>query len=114
MKPPSLLTLFPFVKDGGFYVVEDLQTNYGDLSNDYRGIASDSCVNYLKKMADITVADEQMDLGSIEDPFLRTYGKTDYITFYRHMVVIKKKASRTSGCKLECNPISESFNAVLP
>ena len=28
----SLKTLFPFLKDGGFYVAEDLQTNYGSAA----------------------------------------------------------------------------------
>ncbi len=109
----TLLTLFPFVKDGGFYVVEDLQTNYGSLSNEYKGVASESCAEYLKKWADLTIAEEQINLNEIEDPFLRTYGNMAYyITFYRHMVAIKKKP----GQKIlspSFPPISKDVNEDL-
>ncbi len=37
----TLRALFPFLRSGGYYVVEDLQTNYGALQAKYRGIASE-------------------------------------------------------------------------
>ena len=36
----SLRTLFPFLKDDGIYIVEDLQTNYGSLAKQYKGVAT--------------------------------------------------------------------------
>lgn len=87
----TLKTLFPFVRNGGIYIVEDLQTNYGNLEADYRGVASISCVEYLKKLVDLRVSDDQFDISQVEDPFLRTYGRSmRTITFYRRACVIEK------------------------
>jgi len=88
----SLRTLFPFLRDGGIYVVEDLHTNYGSLSTGFRGIASESCADYLKRWVDLTLAGDQIDLSTIEDSFLRTYGRSaQHITFFRYLCLIKKK-----------------------
>jgi hypothetical protein len=88
----TLKTLFPFVRNGGVYIVEDLQTNYGNLEADYRGVSSISCVEYLKKLVDLRVSDDQFDISQVEDPFLRTYGRSmRTITFYRRACVIEKQ-----------------------
>ena len=87
----TLKTLFPFVKSGGFYVVEDLQTNFGDMEKIFKGIATSSCVDYLKKLMDLRLADEQLDITQEEDPFLRTYGRSiEFMAFYRHCCLIEK------------------------
>ena len=52
----TLRTLFPFVRDEGIYIVEDLQTNFGRMLEDYRGVSSTTCVEYLKKWLDLRVA----------------------------------------------------------
>jgi hypothetical protein len=89
----TLRTLFPFVKQDGIYIVEDLQTNYGPMTNDYRGVASISCVEYLKLWLDLRVADDQLAIGDVEDAFLRTYGRSiDFMTFYRRACLIRKQA----------------------
>ena len=87
----TLKTLFPFVREDGIYIVEDLQTNYGDMLVDYRGVSSITCVDYLKMWLDLRVADDQIDIGKVEDAFLRTYGRAiQSITFYRRACLIKK------------------------
>ncbi len=87
----SLKTMFPFVKNGGIYIVEDLQTNYGKAAETYRGVSSISCVEYLKKLVDLRVGDSLVDIKSEEDPFLRTYGRSmRTITFYRRACIIEK------------------------
>jgi hypothetical protein len=84
----SLRTLFPFVRNNGIYVVEDLQTNY---RISYKGVASFTCVEYLKKWVDLIVGDALVPLVDLEDAFLRTYGRSaKYINFYRHACLIKK------------------------
>jgi len=88
----TLRMLFPFVKPGGFYVVEDLQTNFGSLATDYQGVSSVTCVEYLKQLVDLRLGDEQIDIQLEEDPFLRTFGKmTEYLVFTRHACLIQKK-----------------------
>jgi len=85
-------TLFPFVKEGGIYIVEDLQTNYGSMQIGFRGDSTISCVDYIKKLVDIRVADTKIDVAEEGDGFLRDYGrKVDSITFYRESCLITKK-----------------------
>ena len=87
----SLRTLFPFVKDQGFYIVEDLQTNYGHLANEYRGISTISCVDYLKKLVDLRVSTDSTDISKEKNSFLRTYGRSvGFVAFYKHACLIKK------------------------
>ncbi len=87
----SLRTLFPFVKPSGLYIVEDLQTNYGSLGEKYKGIATRTCVDYLKDWLDLKVADDQLPLHVVEDAFLRTYGRAiQHMSFYRRACLIKK------------------------
>jgi hypothetical protein len=89
----SLRAIFPFLKNDGIYVVEDLQTNYGSLQSRFKGVASSSCVDYLKKWLDLFVADDLLPLTNLEDAFLRTYGRAlQFMTFYRHACLIKKKS----------------------
>src|SRR5580658_9824704 len=66
----TLRALFPFVKNGGLYFVEDLQTNYGSMQAQYRGVATESCTSFLKRWMDLYVADDLIDLKTVEDPFL--------------------------------------------
>ncbi len=88
----SLRTLFPFLKDKGFYIVEDLQTNFGDMTEHYRGVSRISCVDYLKQLVDLRVATAQADISKEEDPFLRTYGRSvGFIAFYKHACLIEKR-----------------------
>jgi hypothetical protein len=87
----SLRTLFPFLKNGGIYIVEDLQTNYGAMLEKYRGIATITCVEYLKSLIDLRVGDDEVEIDKIEDAFLRSYGRSvQFITFYRRACLLKK------------------------
>jgi hypothetical protein len=89
----TLRTLFPFVRPEGWYVVEDLQTNYGDYQHDYRGVARQSCVEFLKSWLDLHIADNAVPLHPLEDSFLRTYGRgARSITFYKRVCLIEKRA----------------------
>jgi hypothetical protein len=95
----GLQTLFPFLKDGGIYIVEDLQTNFGEMADTYRGVSRISCVEYLKKLVDLRVADELIDIRLEEDAFLRTYGRRmRSINFYKHCCLLEKdEALRQQG-----------------
>ena len=92
----SLRALFPFLRNGGHYIVEDLQTNYGGLQANYRGLASQSCMDFLKNWLDLYVADDAVDIDAVEDPFLRTYGRAvEHMTFHRRACVIRKRVPGT-------------------
>ncbi len=92
----TLRALFPFLRNGGHYIVEDLQTNYGALQAKYRGVASESCVDFLKRWMDIFVGDDLIDLESVEDAFLRTYGRAiEFMTFHRRACIVRKRVPPT-------------------
>ncbi len=102
----TLRALFPFVVDRGMYIVEDLQTNYGAMAADFRGVATTSCAEYLKSWVDLRLADDQLDIAAVEDPFLRTYGRNaDTITFYRRACLIRKHAPRPNTATTAGRPI---------
>lgn len=85
-------TLFPYIKPVGFYIVEDLHTNFGTLDASYRGNSRVSCVDYLKTLVNLQVADDQIDIRDEEDMFLRSYARNvESITFLRRACVIKKR-----------------------
>jgi hypothetical protein len=87
----TLRTLFPFLRNGGIYIVEDLQTNFGPMIPHFQGVSITSCVEYLKKLVDLRVADDQIDISKEEDAFLRTYGRAiQFMAFYRRACLIEK------------------------
>lgn len=87
----SLRALFPFLRSGGYYVVEDLQTNYGALQSKYQGVSAQNCVDFLKNWLDICVADDVIDIDSLKDPFLRTYGRAiESMIFQRRCCALRK------------------------
>jgi hypothetical protein len=88
----SLRTLFPFVREGGLYIIEDLQTNFGQFEEKFREVASISCVEYLKKALDLRVADGALDIHKVEDAFLRTYARSMNLMFSKHLCLIQKLA----------------------
>jgi hypothetical protein len=89
----TLKTLYPHLRPGGLYVVEDLQTNFGDMQAEYRGVSSQTCVEFLKTWLDYHVADTLLPLSKLEDPFLRTYGRGAVtMTFYKRVCLIEKRA----------------------
>jgi hypothetical protein len=112
----TLRTMFPFVRDGGLYVVEDLQTNYGTAAAVYRGAASLSCVEYLKMAVDLRVADGAIDINAQEDAFLRTYARAMTLSFYRGCCLIQKRFGRHGAEAASGEPIlsAEHSEAALP
>jgi hypothetical protein len=105
----SLRTLFPFVKPDGLYIVEDLQTNYGSMLESYNGIATSTCVEYLKRWVDLRVGDDQVPIEEVEDAFLRTYGRSvSFITFYRRACLIKKQYVATIRAPDPGEPLADS------
>jgi len=93
----SLRTLFPFLKPNGIYIVEDLQTNFGEMIRLYQGVAKQSCVEYLKRIVDYRVADAELDIRNEEDAFIRTYARFMNLTFYRRACIIQKVPVQSFG-----------------
>jgi hypothetical protein len=89
----SFRILWPFLKDGGTYIVEDVQTSYwpyfggGPLTS---SAYEESCMSFFKRLADsVNMAEFLMPLpGSLQ--LERSIGS---IAFHHNLIVIKKDMS---------------------
>ena len=98
----TLRALFPFLKPSGIYVVEDIQTSFGNLGERYKGIASISCFEYLQKLVALTVAHEQLEIRQVEDAFLRTFARQiKHISFHKHACLIQKAWKKATTAKFD-------------
>jgi len=89
----SFQILWPFIKDRGIYIVEDVQTSYwpsfggGILgSDDY----AHSCVNYFKGLADSVNLPEFLEPARPGSPYDPTIGG---IAFHHNLIVVTKDVS---------------------
>lgn len=89
VNPFTLVTfdiLFPQLKGGGFYFIEDVHTSYwealgADGANFYGGDHAGTVMNYFKALTDsLNYGHSKLDDMGIHS-----------ITFYREIIVIKKK-----------------------
>ena len=89
----SFQYLLPFVKPGGYYVIEDLDTSYGSYTERFKGIRESSTAEYLKKFNDYLVADGVVDIRLEIDPFIRAFvRRTEFIAFYPRTAVLRRRA----------------------
>jgi hypothetical protein len=89
----SFRCLFPFVKPGGYYVVEDLDTSYGSYIPIYQRTATEPMSKYLHSLCDYLVGDAALDISQEADAFIRSYAPiTEFMAFYRRTCVIRRKA----------------------
>jgi len=88
----SFRYLFPFVKWGGIYILEDLDTSYGSYQETYRGLSCISAAEYLKLLLDYVVGDAALDIAALRDPVIRSFAPlVESMNFYRRTCVIKRK-----------------------
>ncbi len=87
-------SLYPTLRSGGIYIVEDLGMHTGDSANAYRGTADTSPQAYFLKLAN-RVACPSEDVG-FDDALL---SETESVEFMYGFAAIKKKPDR------EQNPI---------
>lgn len=98
----SFRILWPFVKDGGAYIVEDVQTSYWP-SYGGGGIGSaehaQSCMSYFKGLVDSVNLPEFIEPAGPEHPLDPTIGG---IAFHHNLIVITKDSSiRQSNIPLD-------------
>jgi hypothetical protein len=96
----SFRILWPYVKDGGWYVIEDVQTSYWPS---YGGGApgspayASSCMSFFKALADSVNQCEFLEPARID-----TEPSIGQIAFHHNMIVLRKDASsRTSNVPLQ-------------
>lgn len=102
--------LFPVLKSGGFYFVEDLQTSYIHFfgGNPFDLTYSNTHVNFFKSLID------RIHFKEIANPFysLKKYdGEIFSIAFYRNLLVINKNNNlRESNLVLKNSYENKRFN----
>ena len=69
----SFEAIFPFVRNGGVYVIEDVQTSYNDQFNNH---TTPTLVEYMKEKADGVILGNPENIQSIQ--------------FYKDMVAVQK------------------------
>lgn len=95
----SFRILWPFVKDGGWYVVEDVQTSYwpyygGGTPGTPRH--AKSCMSFFKALADSVNQAE-----FLERPAVETVPSIGHLAFHHNLIVLKKdEAPRRSNVPL--------------
>jgi hypothetical protein len=86
----SFKILFPFVKAGGYYIVEDTSTSYSPGWGGSEDIYSPhTFLNFAKKLTDCVNYDDVKD--KISEDFLSTMQEIEFVNFYRDLVILKKK-----------------------
>jgi len=98
----SFKILWPFVKDHGIYIIEDVQTSYwpafggGHIgSGDY----ANSCMSYFKGLVDSVNCPEFLEPAGPRSPLDPTIGR---IAFHHNLVVVTKESTaRRSNVRLE-------------
>lgn len=84
----SFMTLFPLLKNGGIYVVEDVESSYSSLWG-YNGNENpndgETTMNYFKRLTD------QLNHKFFAAEYHNEYaGKLEYIHFYKNLIIVKK------------------------
>ena len=88
----SLRWLFPFLKRGGFYIIEDIDTSYGTAVPEFRGVAPEPAAEYLKRIADYLVGDAKLDISREPDAFIRSYARDiEFIAFARRTSITRRR-----------------------
>ncbi len=96
----ALQTLFPLVKPGGYFIMEDLDTSFSEHLKQARfeGVSSVSAFDYLSLLAARVVAHNAF--GDVKPYDLFTHNHHEdvgSVEFGRRTCVISKKLDRTSG-----------------
>ena len=91
----TLQYMYPFLRPGGYYVLEDIDTSYGPIYTErYKGLSEISAAQYLQKFSDHLVAGEQFDISREPDPFIRSFARrTEFVALYRRTAILRRKAT---------------------
>ena len=88
----SLRTLYPHVQPGGTYVLEDLDTSYGDYVPMFRGVSAIRPSDYMHRFCDYLSAGGQLDPAAQDDPFIGScVAITEFVAFHRRTSLLRRK-----------------------
>jgi hypothetical protein len=96
----ALHSLFPLLKPGGIFVMEDLDTSFDAhlVNAPFDGLSTISCYDYLTKLGRALVGDQALQTEKHFDLFTSNwYQWIGSIEFARRTAVLSKKAAFNSG-----------------
>jgi len=100
----SFRYLYPHVRPGGYYILEDLVTSYGTYVPTYQGISTISTATYLQRMSDYLVGDSVLAGQPEEDAFLRAAAAaTEFIAYHKFTSLMRRKGN-----------VQQSFGVQIP
>jgi hypothetical protein len=122
----ALQYLFPVLRPGGLYIIEDLHTSFGpENEKQYRGEASKSTMEYLQSLVPgVTVGPEEV--ANSEDRFARHFAaEAASVTFVAKSCIIRKiqHPDRSflqivpldkAGCHVDVVEQSEAYTRAEP
>ncbi len=86
----SLHALFPELKKGGVYILEDIDTSYIE-GDEYANGSSVTAMDYIKVLLDHMIGDRFLNLKDAPDAFIKTYAHSiQTIAFAKRTSVIVK------------------------
>jgi hypothetical protein len=90
----TLQYMYPHVKPGGYYVIEDTHTGFGSLVEDYKGRSDISPSDYLHKMSGAMMGINFIELQHEKDAFVRAFApRTEFIVnVYGGTSILRRKA----------------------
>ena len=89
----TLRTMLPYVKKGGYFILEDLQTSSAEQADAYKGLATVSPVDYLLELTRHLVLTKSPGVAIREpDPFLRAYMMDlEFIAWHRSTAILHRR-----------------------
>ena len=89
----TLQYMLPHVKRAGYYILEDLDTSYGQYEVSYKGRSAESAAKYLQRLSDYLIGDEVLDIEAEKDAFIRTFArKLSFILFAKRTSILQLRA----------------------
>ena len=82
--------MLPFVKPGGVYILEDIDTSLGAFAHRWNNGTVTSALSYLYKLSDFLIGDRPLDLKDGEDAFIEAFAPNiATITLSRRTAIIQ-------------------------
>jgi Methyltransferase domain len=85
----SFKTIFPLLRPGGLYVIEDIAIHFGPAAADFKGEAKEWTSDYFLRLAKSCLARSPQD-DDDQDSIRPTLEAVDSVDFFRSAVTIRK------------------------
>ena len=88
----ALRAFYPFVRPGGFYILEDIDTSFGGYVPAFGGNARMSAAAYLRMLNDFLVGGTSDEPEARDDAFLKSAAAaTDFLIYFRRTALLRRR-----------------------